>query len=336
MLILIDGFWGSGKTILRSLLDGHEELKVSPSQECIISSFCRNKKNSEFLKYKDLRLLRKYLSDSHYYSLEQENFNGYKDSDLAKNKVNFNFTEFEKFWTQNLMQIQSWTNQSILEIIHNSIIKYFYNLKEYPANHKKVFLEDNSFYAHSFFLEEFDESKLIIIENSTKDILASLVNRKVNLNDYRTNLYEKYNFHNLVRKFYFPLKLNKNFEITKNLKNKYPERIYVCDFKNLIFNTKNEMTKIAKFLKINFNETLITPTHFGKKLEFKDNNKILGKEKYTAQNSFSKYEIKLLSQFEKKFPNYNFLSLSFFDFLTIKFFYFIKTLIKKMKKEHDL
>ena len=57
MLILIDGFWGSGKTILRSLLDGHEELKVSPSQECIISSFCRNKKLFLQIKKLDKALL---------------------------------------------------------------------------------------------------------------------------------------------------------------------------------------------------------------------------------------------------------------------------------------
>ena len=39
MLILIDGFWGSGKTVLRSLLHGHNQLKVYPYQECIVSSF---------------------------------------------------------------------------------------------------------------------------------------------------------------------------------------------------------------------------------------------------------------------------------------------------------
>ena len=44
MIILIDGFWGSGKTVLRSLLDGHKDLYVSPSQESILSTFYRNQK----------------------------------------------------------------------------------------------------------------------------------------------------------------------------------------------------------------------------------------------------------------------------------------------------
>ena len=65
MLILIDGFWGSGKTVLRSLLDGHSELKVSPSQESIVSSFERNHKKSKFFNYKDLRLIREFLVDSY-------------------------------------------------------------------------------------------------------------------------------------------------------------------------------------------------------------------------------------------------------------------------------
>ena len=77
MLILVDGFAGSGKTILRSLLDGHDELLVSPSQECLISSFHRNFKKSKFFIYKDISLLRKYLIDSYYYNLEKESLIGF-------------------------------------------------------------------------------------------------------------------------------------------------------------------------------------------------------------------------------------------------------------------
>ena len=49
MIILIDGFCGSGKTTIIYLLDGHSELKVSPSQESIISAFERNKNKSSFI-----------------------------------------------------------------------------------------------------------------------------------------------------------------------------------------------------------------------------------------------------------------------------------------------
>jgi hypothetical protein len=49
MFILIDGFWGSGKSLLRSYLDGHTQLFVSPLQESLFSSFFRNKKKKKFI-----------------------------------------------------------------------------------------------------------------------------------------------------------------------------------------------------------------------------------------------------------------------------------------------
>ena len=59
---------------------------------------------------------------------------------------------------------------------------------------------------------------------------------------------------------------------------------------------------------------------------------VLNKEKYTAQKTFSGYQIKLIEQFEKKFPKYNFLTLSFLDFVFIKCFYLSKLLIRNAIK----
>ncbi len=134
MIILIDGFWGSGKTVLRSLLDGHSEIKVSPSQESLISSFKRNYNKSKLFHYKDIRLIREYLIDSYYYNLEYENRNGYLDSDLQKEKINFNFHDFENYWSDKLQKEKNWNNEKILNIIYSSIIKYYYNCKEFPLN----------------------------------------------------------------------------------------------------------------------------------------------------------------------------------------------------------
>lgn len=330
MLILIDGFWGSGKTVLRSLLDGHNQLKVSPSQECIISSFDRNKKKSKYFNYKDLRIIREYLVNSHYYSLEQESFKGYIDSDIAKDKVNFNFNAFEKFWTEKLLKCEVWTNEEIINIIHNSIIKFFYNLDNYPSEEKKVFLEDNNFNSHEFFLKEIPNSKLIVVKNSTTDILASLVNRESTNGDYRTDLYNFYNYNNLVRKYCFPIRISENIKKTKKIKEKFPNRIFECDFKELIYNTKNEMTKVSEFLEITQEEILFIPTHFGRKIQFKDNDSMLNKEKFTGKNTFSRYQNTLIEEFEKPFKIYNFLSLTFYDFLFIKIKYNLKKYLKKI------
>lgn len=323
MIILIDGFWGSGKTTLRYLLDGHSELKVSPSQESIISSFERNKYNSKFFSYKDVRLIRKFLVDSYYYNLEHETL-GYFDHDVNRNKLPFNFYEFEKYWISKLMNIDQWTNEKILNVIYSSIIKFYYNCPEFPLDQKKVIVEDNKFSCHRFLLKELKDSKIIIIKRAIPDILSSLLSRKVISNNYATEGYKKYNFNYLVRKRYFPILINNNHKITQNLRKDFPKRVYECDFKDLIYKTKDEMKKISEFLDINFEDILLKPTHFGKDIAFNDGKEILNREKYTAKGTFSDYEINLLQQFEKKFPKYNFLSLSFFDFIFINFLYSLR------------
>lgn len=332
MIILIDGFWGSGKTVLRSLLDGHTELKVSPSQESIISSFKRNYKKSKFFDYKDLRLIREFLIDSYYYNLEHETKNGYLDSDLKKEKINFDFYDFEKYWTEKLQQEKEWDNEKILNIIYSSIIKYYYNCEDIPIKEKKVIMEDNSFYCHEFFLNTFKDSKIIIVEKNMPDIIASLVKREESKLDYKSEGYKNFNFNFLVRKQHFPIQIKNSYIKAVELKNNFKERVYICNFKNLILNTTEEMKIISNFIGIDYEKILSEPTHFAKQITFKDNHNVINKEKNSAINTFSKYQISLLNQFEKNFPRYNFLSLSIFDFISIKFFYSIKLFLKNIIK----
>jgi hypothetical protein len=327
MLILIDGFWASGKTTLRYLLDGHSELKVSPSQESIVSSFERNKDKLKFFSYKDVRLIRKILADSYYYNLEQETVKGYFEHDINRSKLSFNFYEFEKYWVNKLINIDQWNNEKILNIIYSSIIKFYYNCRELPLDQKKVIVEDNNFNCHRFFLQELKDTKIITVKRSAPDILASLLSRKVIPNNYLTYEYQKYNFNYLVRKHHFPIRIKNNNKITKELKKEFSERIYECDFKNLIYNTEEEMKKISNFLNINYEEILSRPTHFGENVKFNDDQPILNKEKYLANNTFSKYEINLIKQFDK----YNFFSLSFIDCIFIKIFYIAKLSFRKIK-----
>ena len=327
MIILIDGFWGSGKTTLRYLLDGHSELKVSPSQESIVSAFYRNKDKLKFYSYKDVRLIRKILADSYYYNLEQETVKGYFDHDINRNKLLFNFYEFEKYWVDKLINIDHWNNEKILNTIYSSIIKFYYNCTELSLDQKKVIVEDNNFNCHRFFLQELKVSKIITVKRSAQDILASLLSRKVIPNNYLTYEYQKYNFNYLVRKQHFPIRIKNNNKITEALKKEFPERIYECDFKNLIYKTEDEMKKISNFLNISYEEILSKPTHFGENIKFNDDEAILNKEKYVANKTFSNYEINLIKQFDK----YNFFCFSFIDHIFIKIFYIAKFYFRKVK-----
>ena len=173
---------------------------------------------------------------------------------------------------------------------------------------------------------------MIVAKRSPSDNLVSLLNRETISNNYKTEGYKKYSFNYLVRAQHFPIRINNNYKIMEKLKKEFPGRIYECDFKNLIYNTEDEMKKISKFLDIAYENILSKPTHFGESIKFKNGDGILNKEKYTADSTFTKYQIELINQFDKKFPKYNFLSLSFLDFILIKIFYLTKLFIRNSIK----
>jgi len=332
MIILIDGFWGSGKTVLRSLLDGHKDLYVSPSQESILSTFFRNQNKFDFFEYKDIRLIRELLIESYYYNLEHESINGYLDSDLKKEKKNFNFYEFENFWVSQLVKKKNWNYKSVLEVIYSSIIQFFYDLPETPYQKKKVFVEDNSFESHEFFLNTFEDSKLIIVKKDIPNTIASLVNREVNERDYKSEGYKKFDFDHLVRKLNFPLKIRNNYEISDKLIEKFSQRVLLTKFENLIFHTEEEMIKISNFLNIDFENILLEPTHFGEKILFNDSHLVIKKQKHEAKEIFSNYENNLLNHFTNKKLYKNYFSLTFLEYIFIMFKYYIKVFFRIIKK----
>ena len=301
MFLLIDGFWASGKSILKSLLDGHPKLKVSPGQEAVFSAFARNKKLLKKLSYKDLSIIRKILSDSYYYDLERYHLNNHSTVDW-KFHVKLNFYQFETYWTKKVSELKNWNAIKIIEIIHTSLIKNFYNITYYKSNKSlKVFMEDNNFESHFFYLKNFKDSKLILISRDFGDVIASMINRKKKSNIYHTDKFDEINnFNYLIHKKFLSFKNENNKIIAKTLKKKFPGRVYICDFDKLIFNTEDEMRKICKFLKIKFNKILLKNTHFGKLTKRNDKKQILGKKIFEKKKHLSNAQIKLLNIIENK------------------------------------
>ena len=109
----------------------------------------------------------------------------------------------------------------------------------------------------------------------------------------------------------FIVKVNENDQRVDLFLSNNKKELSRTRVKNLILNTTEEMKIISSFIGIDFEKILSEPTHFKKKITFKDNHNVIDKEKNSAINTFSKYQISLLNQFEKKFPLYNFLSFSF-------------------------
>ena len=222
MFLIIDGFWASGKSILKSLLDGHPKLKVSPGQEAVFSAFARNRNLLKKLSYKDLNIIRKILSDSYYYDLERYHLNNHSTVDWKFN-VKLNFYQFESYWTKRVSKLKNWNTAKIIEIIHTSLIKHFYDITYNKANRSlKVFMEDNNFESHLFYLENFKNSKLILISRDFGDVIASMLNRRKKNNIYHTDKFDKIsNFDYLVYKKFLCFKNEDNKVISRKLRKKF-------------------------------------------------------------------------------------------------------------------
>ena len=114
MLVLLDGFWGSGKSMVKMLLNGHPNIRVSPIQESIVSSFYRNRKLFKYFKYKDVRVIRNILADSYYYDLQRLKFK------------NFNFYAFEKDLFHSISHLKIWKPNILIILIYKKIIIHLF------------------------------------------------------------------------------------------------------------------------------------------------------------------------------------------------------------------
>jgi hypothetical protein len=292
------------------------------------------------LNYKDLAIVRKILSDSYYYDLEKYNYENLRTVDFNL-KLHFKFYRLEQFWLKKIKSLKKWEFKKLLDIILTSIIKYFYNISYKKAQRiKKVFIEDNNFSCHNFFLKNFNKSKLIIIERDMGGITSSLISRKKTKNIYHTHNFDKINsFSYLINKKLFCFKNEENKNISKKLIKLYKKRIYICNFQKLIMNTEHEMKKISKFLKIKFDKTLLTPTHSGKKIQTTTKKEFVGEEIYKKEEILNNNQIKILKIIDKKW-NLNDLNpvtvyTFFFLFIKYNFLQILKKIFFFFKAQHQ-
>ena len=126
--LYISGSKGSGKSLIRGMLDSHHQLYVSPFHERIFEAFFGDV--DDVLKTKDIQKIREMLANKgHYFSIESHS--RYKlqplnvASDIHKNfKADFDFYSFERTWVKNFYKRKTnWTPKIVCEEIYKSFFK---------------------------------------------------------------------------------------------------------------------------------------------------------------------------------------------------------------------
>lgn len=267
MLLQIDGWWGGGKSLLSSLLDGHPEIKVTPIHDAAHMAFL-SENDSAILENKDLNYVRRIIaSKSEYYNLEKFSRLGYRRIAFSKDVVlrlpmDFDFYTFDKNWIDGLLEQKIWTEEVILDVLYQTlgdILNEKNTYSKYVASMSWPRLTNQE-----KFFQKLPNAKNILIKRPVIDVIATRSGRKPmeqTLNNHFAPGFEKIinssEIKDIIDYYAFWQKQSELF----------PSQVYVTEMQRLINDRESEMTKIASFLDVEMNDCLLKSTFLGNVIE---------------------------------------------------------------------
>jgi hypothetical protein len=268
MLLQIDGWWGGGKSLLSSLLDGHPEIKVTPIHDAAHMAFL-SENDPAIFENKDLNYVRRIIaSKSEYYNLEKFSRLGYRRIAFSKDvllrlPMDFDFYTFDKKWIDTLLDQKIWTEEVILDTLYQTlgdILSKNHSHSKYVASLSWPRLGNQE-----TFFRKLPNAKNILIKRPVIDVIATRSGRKPmehTLNNHFAPGFEKIinssEIEDIMDYYAFWQKQHELF----------PKQVYVTEMNRLIHDRESEMTKIAAFLDIEMNDCLLKSTFLGNRIEY--------------------------------------------------------------------
>lgn len=299
-LLYIHGWHVSGKTTLAKLLDGHKQLAVMPYHDKLPSAF--EKTSRTRIPYdtaarefgQDIIAVDKMhsiLTKSRYHRL-QSFHHGRPVKLVASSKDiqeaalgEFDFHEFEEAWINRVnSEIKNPARSIALDRILIIILEEFFeHWLSYPyqkedCNYFVGYGEKRS-EPMKYLIENYKGSKIIFIRRDPRGCIASKPPKPETddlVMDYLKEgaVYE----------------IEQLFNDARELKRRYPERLLIISFEDLIVNTENTMSDIVEFLDIEDEKVLMNPTFQG---ECIDEENHIGEIQDTWQDMLTRQEIEI-------------------------------------------
>lgn len=262
MLIQIDGWYGGGKSVLWALLDGHKDIFVSPIHEYAFQAFLPYSNSDSWVVQKDTEFLRHILSKTGYYRLEEAYLQ--KEFDFlisSNNKITIpfkmDFYDFDQKYIQKIAALKVWNISLLCELLYET---YYECSNHIPKNGKypKYYASMGHPQPIEYYMnmsKVLPTSKRILIKRDIKDVIATRCTRSITSTGKKIGT----PFEDIIKsdEIYNLIKYYEEFNI---LEERNPSQFYVVHFEDLIYNTKETMTKVAFFLGIYFEDILSIPT----------------------------------------------------------------------------
>ena len=283
MICLIDGYWGTGKSTIRGLLDGHPELFVCPVQDAVIGAFSAEKELQGWLGCRDIIALRRFLGNSGYYRYERFSDLGVMYFEFSKNDrvakpFNFDFHEFDKSWRSVLSRLERWTMQDITELVYRAVPKFWMDWKrELSAVKYYVSMDDNKPTCPSFFVENFSDGKYLYVKRLPEGILSTRAGRIIHKDVYTSVKFTPdLTVLNMIRSGEVQriLSVQRQAEM---LQQQYPDQVLVVEFEKFVVDPEETMRRVCAFLNIPFLDEMLRFSYLRKEVVGEYGEKFVGK-----------------------------------------------------------
>jgi len=278
-LAYIVGNPATGKGTLRGLLDGHPVLAVSPIQHMLIEAFMgypmddelRDPANNAVF---DILGFRKRLATTGYYKL-QANQEGsprtattislqHSSSEKHNSLRGFDFYDFERYWLQEVNELDIFHPDDVFLSIYRS---FFEEWESYDITWEEceyiVGTGINKPRTVDYLLDNYDESKVIVVDRDPRGILAAKA--KVGLKNLENMLSSGKVF-----------QYTEYMEYIETVKQEFEDRVLVINFRDLILNHEDVLDDVVEFLGIEWDDVLNSSTLAGDKLHSDTDESSLG------------------------------------------------------------
>ncbi len=300
--IFISGFLGSGKATLLFLLDGHPNILCNVIHDkfinCLIGleKLCKTsidnyydkKQSNKSSKNKIIfsrRLnkktnisivdIREALHNTGLYNLERYSLvkkypNFFSSAKREYLNFNFDYEKFEKGWKTEIFENKKGKYEYYLEEIYDIFYKNFFNSWDDLNNldfEKKYYASKlpNDIQSVEYVLKENIDAKILYVDRSTIGLVKTKTLTHMKLHNLSIDKFNE-NFY-ATSKSKFVDKVCDEKKRIKELKKRYPDKIFLSSLENIVSNTKKELKDILNFCNLEYNECVNYPSYCLKKFE---------------------------------------------------------------------
>ena len=254
MLIYVDGYNACGKSVLLGLLDGTPSTFVVPIQDDLVNSFAAYPGLAEMMANRDLISLRNMLiSMSKFYLIEHFANVGRlrldcSSSDYWHRPFNFDFRQYECALFEQLMRLPVWSIGELLPLFYRMMPAFWLDYWNRGSRHERVVVWGLEKIAGArLLLDQFPDAKIVSLRRCPKEVLATRMSRQPNADNFRSSYRSRTGFWDYIEANIIPA-IRMRDEKVDQLCERYPERLKVIQFNDLILDPRATMRQVWAFL----------------------------------------------------------------------------------------